>query len=209
MRYIRERLSSENLKERIIWTFVIFFVIFFGVVILSYYFLPEGLLRNKNPMQNWDHSGGVLELSLRIFLYNLLSVFVILPASLFATKKPNEKNYISAGYTAFFTLVCINAVVLGTWSFSVESQAVPLVARIIGSFDLAHRAGLWEMAGQLLICCAVAHIAIVKSSGRDTLKRNIRDIRLTSMEKLAFLIGLILMMIGAVVEGFAINSQLS
>lgn len=209
MRSIREKLSSESLRERIIWTFIMFFIVYFGVVILSYYFLPEGLLRNKNPLQNWEASGGVIELGLKIFLYNLMSVLVILPASLFANKRADESNYLSAGYTAFFTLVCINAVVLGTWSFSVESQAVPLIERIIGSFDLVHRAGLWEMAGQLLISCAVANISIVKSSGRDTIKRNIREIRLTSKERLAFLIGIILMLTGAAVESIAIGSQLS
>ncbi len=209
MRYLRSKLSSDSLRERIIWTVALFFVIFFGIVIFSYFFLPEGLLRNKNPLQGWDPSDNVLKLSLQIFLYNLLSVLVILMASLFASKRADEADYLSAGYMAFFTLVCINAVTLGTWSFSVESEAVPLIERIIGSFDLAHRAGLWEMAGQLLITCAIAHIATVLSSGRDTVKRKISEIRLDNSEKVAILIGIVFMLIGAVVEGFAINSELS
>lgn len=207
MRYLREKLSNDSLEERIGWTLILFFVIFFGSVIISYYFLPEGLLKNKNPMQGWDTSDDVLKLTLQIFLYNFLSVLVIFLASLFANKSPGEVNYLSAGYVAFFTLVCINGIVLGTWSFSVESGVVSsLIERIVGIFDLTQRAGLWEMAGQLSITCGIANIAVVRSSGMNTTKRNIREIHLSNSEKVAILTGIILMLAGAVVESISINA---
>jgi len=177
-----------------------------GVMILSYYLLPEGLLKNKHPLQNWETSDGNLVLTLQIFFYNMLSVLVIILGSLFGQKKEGETNYFSYGYLAFFALICMNGIVLGTWSFSVESVPVPLVGRITRTFDLIHRAGLWEMTGQLLITCSTAHIATVLTSGKKTTTRKIRDIRLTGPEKIVFMTGLVFMLIGAAVESIAINT---
>ncbi len=206
MGYIRKKLSSNSLRERIVWTAVLFFVLFFGIMLLSYFFLPEGLLKNKNPMQNWDNSDNTLVLALQIFLYNLLSVIIIFLASLFGQKKAGDENFLSVGYMVFFTLISINSIVLGTWSFSVDTEAVPILGRVIGVFDIAHRAGLWEMAGQLLICCAIAHISIIQSKGTETVKISFKDIRLSNSEKAALLIGIVFMVIGALVESFSINS---
>ena len=206
IKYLREKLSSDSLKKRLIFTVLLFLILFFGVMIFSYYLLPEGLLKSKNPLQNWETSNNTLILTLQIFFYNMLSVLLIFLSSLFGQKKEQEKNYLSVGYNAFFGLICINGVVLGTWSFSVESESIPLLDRIVRTFDLVHRAGLWEMAGQLLITCAVAHIATVLTSGKSTVTRKIREIRLLNSEKLAVLMGLILMFIGAIVESVAINT---
>lgn len=206
MGYFRKKLSSNSLRKRIIWTVVLFFTVFFGIMILSYFLLPEGLLKNKNPLQSWETSDSILILTLQVFIYNLLSVLIISLASLFGNKKANEDNYFSVGYIAFFTLISINSIVLGTWSFSVESEAVPLIERIIGTFDIARRAALWEMMGQLLVTCAIAHIATIRSSGKNTVTRNIREIRLTNPEKAALLLGIIFMLIGALVESISINA---
>lgn len=207
MGYIRRKLSSKNLKERMFCAAAVFFVLFFGIVLLSYFFLPEGFLKNKNPMQSWDNSKNTLVLALQIFFYNLVSVLIIFLASLFAQKKAGEENFLSVGYMAFFTLISINALVLGTWSFSVEREAVPLLSRVVGVFDIAHRAGLWEMSGQLLICCAVAHISVIRSSGAKTAKRSFKEIGLSNSEKTAALVDIAFMLIGAVVESISINSS--
>lgn len=206
MKYLREKLTSNSLKERLLFTIMIFLILFFGVTILSYFLLPEGILKSKNPLQNWETSDNTLILTLQIFFYNMLSVLVILFGSLFGQKKEWEANYFSIGYLAFFTMICINGVVLGTWSFSVESEAVPLLGRITRTFDLVHRAGLWEMTGQSLITCAVARIATVLTSGKNTVTRKIRDIRLAKSEKLVLIMGFVLMLIGAVIESVAINT---
>lgn len=100
----------------------------------------------------------------------------------------------------------INAIVLGTWSFSATDQsAIPLLDRIIGTFDIIHRAGLWEMMGQLTIVSALAHIAIILTYGKTTIMHKFKDIKLFKSEKIACLIGLILMLMGAIIESIAIN----
>lgn len=205
-KFFREKLSSNSLKQRVLFSMLFFLILFLGVVVISYFFLPEGLLKSKNPLQNWETSNNTFTLTLQIFFYNMLSVLVIVLGSLFGQKKEVEANYLSIGYLALFTQFCINGVVLGTWSFSMTSEAIPLLERIVRTFDLTHRAGLWEMLGQLLITCAVAHIATVLSSGKNTVTRKIRDIQLTTAEKIVLAAGFALMLVGAIIESFAINS---
>ncbi len=204
IRYIREKLSSESLRDRILFAFLVFLALFFGVMAVSYFLLPEGFLKNRNPLQNWEESGNMAVLALQIFSYNMLSVLFILLGSLFGGKKESEAGYFSVGYVAFFTQIVINGVVLGTWSFSMGGPAVPLIDRVIRTFDLTHRAGLWEMMGQMLIACAAARIAIIKTSGKSTQTRKLRDIRLTRAEGGMLALGLMLMLGGAIVESAAI-----
>ena len=44
---INEKIYSERLSIRILWLTIAFIVIFYGVTILSYLFLPEGFLLKK------------------------------------------------------------------------------------------------------------------------------------------------------------------
>ncbi|NMA50526.1 MAG: hypothetical protein GX951_01585 [Mollicutes bacterium] len=205
MKHFHRKLSSHDLKERITWSIILFVIIFFSTTIISYFILPEGIFKNKNPLQLWNTSNNIFILTLQIFFYNLLSVIIIIFSSLFGSKKKNEENYISVGYTVFYTLILINAIVLGTWSFSIVVNTVPLLKRVIGIFDIIHRAALWEMFGQLLITCAIAHISIIRICGKDTEKRGIKEIRLTKHEKIVFILGVIFMLVGAIIESIAIS----
>ena len=205
MRYLRRRMSSNSLGKRIGWTIILFLLAFLSIMVIAYYFLPEGLLKNRNPLQNWETSDSRFILIIQIFFFNLLSLIAIFIGSLFGQKKESEENYFSTGYYVFFTMIFINGITLGTWSFSVESDPVPLPGRFIRTFDLVHRAGLWEMMGQLLITCSLAHIAVVLTNGSDTITRKIKDISLPKSERSIFILGIVLMLMGAVVETFSIN----
>ncbi len=205
MIFFRGKLSSNNIKERIVWCTVLMLLIFFSTTILSHYFLAEGALINKNPLQSWQTSDNMLTLFLQIFLFNLLSLIIIALASLFSQKREDEVNYLSVGYTVFFTLIFINGVILGTWSFTVASAAPPLLTRILGVFDILHKAALWEMTGQLLITCSLAQIAIVRDSGKYTMATKFKDMELNKAETISLLLGLLLMIIGALVESIAIT----
>lgn len=205
MKYIRSKLSSNKLAVRLIWTYLAFWIVFLGVTIISYYFLPEGLLKNKNPLTSWETANNILMASMQIFFYNMLSIIVIFSGSLFGTRKEDEQDYLSLGYMAFFAMICINAITLGTWSFSVETPAMPLIDRIVRIFDLFHRAGLWEMTGQLFITCSLAHIGIILTSGKITKTKKLKDIILTKSEISVVVAGILLMAIGAVIESVSIN----
>lgn len=206
LKFIHDKLGSTNLAERILWSLILFFTIFFTCVTLSYYFLPEGLLKNKNPLQNWETSENMIVCALQIFFYNAISVLVIVSSSLFGQKKMYHKNYLSIGYVTFFALIILNGIVLGTWSFSVENVPVPLIERFLRTFDLVHRAGLFEMLGQLFITCATAHIGIILTNGKVTETKQLRSIRLAKAERFTMGLGVGLMMIGAAIESIAIHS---
>lgn len=206
MNFLHTKLSSQKLVHRVIYTTFLFLVLFVSITIISYFFLPQGLLKSKNPLHNWENSSNTLLLIFQIFFYNMLSVVVIAIGSLFGQKKELEANYLSVGYLAFFVIIIQNAVVLGTWSFSVDRAAPSLFHRLIGSFDLLHRAGLWEMFGQLLITCSLAHIATICSNGKKTVTRKLREINLSKNEKLVLFIGFALMLTGAIIEAISIHS---
>ncbi len=206
MRSIKAKLTSDDVRVRVGTAALLFLFLFFGLTVISYFLLPQGILKNKHPLQQWETSSNTLNLVLQIFFYNLLSVLVILAGNLFASKKESESRYFPTGYTAFFLLVCINGIVLGTWSFSVESEAVPLLDRILRTFDLVHRAGLWEMTGQLFAGTSTARIAIVRTSGGETLTGKFNDIRLQKSEKITLALGIVFILVGALVESIAINT---
>lgn len=166
--------------------------------------MPEGILRSKHPLQNWDTSPDLLISTLQILLYNLLSIIAIIFGNIFSTRKDKTHCFMPLGYLAFFSIISFDAIVLGTWSFSVVTNAIPLMDRFIGTFDLLHRAGLWEISGQLFILCATAKISLVITDGKETTKRNWKIIRLSKQEIIIFGIGLIFMLLGAIVESYAI-----
>lgn len=204
--YFRKNLTSENLYIRIAATYILFMAIFFTITVFSYLFLPEGLLRGKQPAQNWDTSTHLLVSTLQIFLFNQLSVVMILIGNTFSSRKNPEQNYLPIGYLVFFTQISINAVTLGTWSFSVITEAVPLLDRIVRTFDILHRAGLWEMSGQLLILCATAKISIIMTDGNKTSVRSWKEVSLSKQEVFILFVGLIFMLTGAFIESFSIIS---
>lgn len=205
MQPIRSGLSSPSLSRRIITAGSISLLLYVGVTVLAYVALPDGFLRGRNPLQGWDESESTLILAGQIFVFNLISVVIIALASLFGSRKEGESNYFSTGYVVYFTLITLNAVTLGTWSFSIESEAPSLLDRLLGMADITARSGLWEMVGQMVTTCALAHIALVRTTGRATLTRNFRDVRVPKPERIAVFIGLVLMLAGAIIEGIAIN----
>lgn len=181
-------------------------VLFVGVTVLSHVLLPEGLLRGRNPLQGWEESGSTATLAAQIFVYNLVSVAMIALASLFASRKDDRSAYLSAGYLAFFVLVTANAVTLGTWSFSLGGEPAALLTRVAGMFQVWRRSGLWEMSGQLLVTCALARAAVVRTTGRTTETRSLREARPSRPELVTVAVGLALMLAGAIIESLAIHT---
>ena len=92
MRLIKEKLSNESLAKRIFCLTCIFVIVFIGFTILSYYLLPEGLLKGKTSGSAWNNSDNTLILAAQIFAWNSLSVIVIMFASLFGKKRSVKKT---------------------------------------------------------------------------------------------------------------------
>lgn len=204
IRSIESAITSRRPLTRVAAVYPLFLGVFFLVTTLSYFLLPEGILRGRHPLHNWETSPDVFIAALQIFSFNLLSVAALTLANLFAERRGADRPYLPVGYVGLFTLIVINGLVLGTWSFEVISEPVPLLGRFLRTFDLLHRAGLWEMSGQLLITCATAGIALVLRDGKTVVTRRWGEIRLSAAE-IAFAVGgLLLMLTGAFIESAAI-----
>lgn len=207
MQRIKAGMVSESVTVRIFCLTLSFFVAFFGITILSYYFLPAGFLLGKNRMLDFKTSENLFLCALQIFLYNMLSVAFIFLGSGFAQKKVGETAYLSYGQVGFFVFVLLNAVTLGTWSFTVNSGSVPLAARLLRTFDIIHNAGLLEMYGQLLITSALATKYLVMTEGRKTTARKISEVLMNRAETLTLICGFLLMAAGALIEARAIHMR--
>ena len=201
---IKENLVSEKISTRIIWFTSVFLVIFFGVTILSYFFLPEGFLLRKNSMIDFKTSENIVVCAIQIFMYNMISVVFIIFGSMFAQKKEGEKSYRTYGQLGFFVFITLDAVTLGTWSFTVNTNSVPLMGRILRTFDIVHNAGLLEMYGQLLITSALATKYLVMTEGKNTTTRRITELQIEKTEIIILVCGFLLMLLGALIESNAI-----
>lgn len=204
MYMIREKLTSDKLYERIITLTIIFFLVFFGITILSYYLLPEGFLLNKNNTTNFDTSMNIIICTFQIFAWNMLSVVAVFISSLFSKKNDDKQKYLSLSYFVFIVLVSLSAITLGTWSFTVNVESVPLFERVISMFNITERAGLIELYGQLLITCSVSNKYLVMTYKNKTTTRKIRDVKWKKSEIICLIIGILFMLIGAFVESNAI-----
>ena len=204
MRKIKDGMISDKVSQRILWLTIVFFIAFFGITILSYYLLPEGFLLRKNRISDFKTSENFFLCTAQIFLYNMLSVAFIFVGSMFAKRNEGEKAYRSYGRIGFFVFILLNAITLGTWSFTGNTNSVPLAARLLRTFDIVHNAGLLEMYGQLLITSALATKYLVMTEGRKTSTRSIQEIPFSKSEILTLICGFLLMFAGALVESRAI-----
>lgn len=118
----KEGMILDKVAERILWLSILFFIIFFGTTILSYFLLPEGLLLGKNRISDFKTSENLFLCTAQIFLYNMLSVAFIFVGSMFTKRNEGENAYRSYGRIGFFVFILLNAVTLGTWSFALYSN---------------------------------------------------------------------------------------
>ena len=201
---IREKLTSDKLFERIITLTIIFLLVFFGVTILSYYLLPEGFLLNKNNGTNFNTSTNIIICTLQIFAWNMISVVAIFIGSLFSKKNNDKQQYLSLSYLVFIILILLSAITLGTWSFSFNTESVPLLERIISMFNITERAGLVELYGMLLITCSLANKSLVMSIKNKTITKKMKDIKWNKKEIICAVCGMLLMLIAAFIESKSI-----
>lgn len=198
IKFIRKKLYSDNVWSRIAMLICIFCFAFFGVTIISYYLLPKGFLSNLSNMRDFETSTSLLVCTLQIFFFNMISVLCILVASIFSRKK--GEIYVSSGYYCFVFFVIINAITLGTGSFSEVVVDVALFERIISMFHITKHAGLVEMLGQVLIACSLANKSLVMTDGKQTTTRKLKEINYTKTEIAVFAFGLLIMFLGALIE---------
>lgn len=154
-------LMHDRLLVRFLALLGLVMVVFLGAWVVSYLFLPEGVLRNRNFAQalaGSDLAGGSVWLEwLRLLAVNLAAMFLLCVA-------PNvfrsAGNY-PLGYTTVTLLALIFGVTLGT-----NSLAVSLGGKVPPSLAILGSSGLYEIAAYVLAVAATISISRYRLVGQ-------------------------------------------
>ena len=185
LRRIINGVTDDNVCKRIGWMYGSFFVLFVLVTVLSFYLLPQGI---------------------QIFGYNLIPTFLIIGANLLAQQsRLSEERFVPIGYTAFWGLTLLFAVVVGTWSFEVVTVAPPLHRRLVRILDVLHHAGLLEFSAYLLAAVTSFKFTLWYSDRKEIIaSRAWKDVRLTRSEKAFLILAFVLLLCAGFVESYGI-----
>lgn len=197
-------LSSGATIRRFFGISLTFFFAFYIAVIISHLFLPEGILRGKNTGDIFTTSLNIWISSLQIFSWNMISVVVLFAANLFAYRRNEFEPFISYGILSMIVWALIDGVTLGTNSFGIQRENMDLWNKLINTFDLINRAGMWEFLGLNCIASVFQQKSIVLTTKKTTITRKLYDLKITHMDILFFILGLLLMIVGAFIESASI-----
>jgi uncharacterized membrane protein SpoIIM required for sporulation len=207
LRKIADGITDESVYKRIGWMYVSFFLLYVSVTVLSYYLLPEGILRGKHPIiSRLQFSPHVWVSTLQIFGYNLIPTTLIIACNLLAQQSRWVKEkFVPIGYTAFWGLTILFAVITGSWSFDVVTAAPPLPYRLVRIFDIFHHAGLLEFSAYLLAAVVSFKFTLWYSDRKRIIaSRKWGDVNLTKPEKVFLILAFVLLFCGAYVESHGI-----
>jgi hypothetical protein len=136
-------------------------VIFLGVWVCSYYFLPEGLLRGRSVAQALagdDLAGGSVWWEwLRILAVNLGVMFLLIIG-------PNllqSESGFPLGYSTVTLIAAIFGVYLGTNSFTISAGG-----KMLPTLMLLESSGLYEITAYVLAAAATSFIARYRLVGK-------------------------------------------
>ena len=198
---------DESIFKRIGWMCISFFLLFYLTLVLSYFLLPEGILRGKHPLiNNLTLSAQLWISTLQIAGYNLMPVFLIICGNLIAQKsKSIEDIFVPIGYLALRVLIIIYAMVLGTWSFDVVTTAPSLFERIVHIFDVSRHSGILEFTGYILAATSSFKFTLWYSDGKKIVaSKKLSDIDTTIVERIILLVAFVFILLGAIVESYNI-----
>jgi hypothetical protein len=208
LRKVTAGIADDNVYKRIGWMVVSFFGLYVPATVLSFYLLPDGILRGRHPIiSTLEFSPDVWVSTLQIFGYNLIPTFLIMAANLLAQEsRLCRETYVPIGYTAFWGLTVLFAVVVGTWSFDVVTPAPPLPHRLVRILDVFHHAGLLEFSAYLLAAVTSFRFTLWYSDRKEIVaSRPWRDIHLTRSEKVLLALAFVLLLCAAFVESSQIT----
>ena len=198
---------DDNIYKRIGWMYVSFLLIFISVTVLSYFLLPDAFLRGKHPIvSRLEFSPALWISTLQIFGYNLISTSLVIVANLIAHKyRISKEKFVPIGYIAFWGIIILCALYLGTWSFEVVTEAPPLYLRLISTFDVFHRSGFIELSAYLLAAAVSFKFTLWHSDGKKIIKiKKWKDIKLAISEKIIFILVFVLLFCSAFIESYRI-----
>ncbi|MGD2143044.1 MAG: stage II sporulation protein M [Anaerolineae bacterium] len=206
LRGITHGVTDRSVYRRIGWMYVSFFLLHVSVTVVSNYLLPEAILRGKHPIiSRLQFSPNVWTSTPQIFGYNLIPTTLIIAGNLLSQQSRLVKErFVPIGYTAFWGLTILFAVITGSWSFDVVTASPPLHCRLVRMLDIFHHSGLLESSAYLLAAVVSFKFTLWYSDKkRMTASRRRRDVRLTKSEKVFLILAFVLLFCGAYVESYA------
>ncbi len=210
MKFIKKYMLNDKIEIRILSLTVTLLIVFNSIAIISYYLLPQGFLLGKNSTLDWESSSNILISTMQIFAFNMMAAILVITTSIFPF--PRKNPIMSSGCYVIILLFIINGITLGTWSFTsqvaLSMEAPSLATRLLRTFDIFHKAGLWEMLGLIFIAGATAKIAVTEVEGKEVFSKSFKKCKFTKKVIIYIVIGLCLMLTGALIESNAIISSL-
>jgi hypothetical protein len=207
LRQITKGVTDERVCTRIAWLYVSFFLLYVSVTVISYYLLPEGILRGKHPIiKRLQFSPHVWVSTLQIFGYKLIPTCLIIGGNLLAQQSRWVKErFVPIGYTALWGLTILFGVATGSWSFNVVTAAPPLHKRLTRMFDILHHSGLLEFSAYLLVAAASFRFTLWYSDRRTIIdSKRWGDVKLTGSETAVLIAAFALLFSAAHIESRAI-----
>lgn len=200
-------ITDCDVLKRIGSMYVIYFLLLYSVILLSYFILPDGMLKGWNPFVNaLNLSPDLLTAAVQIFLYNIVILIIILLCGLLAEEPPICKGYyLPLSYFVLLIQIITYGIIIGTWSFEMASSTKP------GLYSILTRpfkgAGLLEFSAYILMSCVSFSITKWFSNRKTIVKaRPWSDIRLNAVEWAIFALSFIMLFLGALKEAYGIST---
>ena len=92
--------TDESIWKRIVWMYASFFVLLVLTTVLSYFLLPEGILRARHPLISaLELSPELWASTLQVFGYNLFFTLLVIGANLIARQsRLSTEQFVPMGY---------------------------------------------------------------------------------------------------------------
>ncbi len=197
---MKQLLGSDKVFNRFLALYGIGLVLFFISWIISFYLLPEGLLRGVGvfgALAGDKAANDMFIEFIKIFSLNLLGwSFIILGNYILRI------NYFSFGYLIPLAWMIMYGATLGSNSFS-----IPLEESLAPSLSVFSRSGLYEMLAATLLAVATHSISVNKSTSFFSKSKPVPEDKRTPLNKedwIAIGIALLLLVGAALRESYMI-----
>jgi len=194
-------LSHEKIWVRILFTYIIFFILLFSSIGIGFFLLPEGSLKEIPflSLLAFEEETTLVNLIIQTLFYNSFLMLLIVLTNHYQVKSFN------LGYLALFVNVVILGLFAGTNSFSGEVSTFSLEGWI-----LFFQVGFLEFSAYILICCATVDLTMFRANkwrGEQFKKiRKFKEAHISKKGGLIILIAIILLIIAAINEWSFISS---
>jgi len=203
-------ITDCDVLKRISSMYVIYFLLLYSVILLSYFILPDGVLKGWNPFVNaLILSPDLHTAAVQIFIYNIIFLTILLIDGLLAMELPIFKGYyLPLSYFVLLIQIINYGIIIGTWSFEMASGTKPGIYAILARPFTG--AGLLEFSAYILMSCVSFSITKWFSNTKTVVKaRPWSDIRLNAVEWAIFALSFIMLFLGALKEAYSISTLTS